>query len=261
MKFMIGVDCDGAACVVGEPGRALSDSCDYAFSRGQATREADAAARALFECGAEKVVIWDNHGSGANLDYHLMDARCDFAIGSGFGRRWPGLDSGYAGVLMIGYHAMQGTPGGVLAHTCSSSAYRWIKMGGREVGEIALDAAVAGEFGVPLILVASDECGCEEARRFVPWVQTVATKRGVGRNAAFSPSPARVQDNISAGVAAAVGQLKEMRTFAFAQPLDMELCYKSMLHAMRTRLRLKGWRLSGLHTRSRTLASMKEWSC
>jgi D-amino peptidase len=260
MKFMIGVDCDGVACVVGEPGLPLSNSCDYAFSRSQATREADAAARALFASGAEKVVIWDNHGSGANLDYDRIDPRCEFALGTGFGCRWPGLEADYAGVLMIGYHAMQGTPGAVLAHTYSSTSYASIKMGGREVGEIALDAAVAGEFGVPLIMVASDLHGCDEARRFTPWVQTVTTKHGCGRNAAFSPSPAHVQSEIDLAVRAAVGRLAEMKPLAFTPPLAMELRFKRMKQALCTRLRHKGWRLTGLHTRCRTLATMKDWA-
>ena len=103
MRFLIGVDCDGLACVVGEGGKSLSFSGDYGFAREQATREADAAARALFDGGAERVVIWDNHGTGANLDFHGLDRRCEIALGAGFGRRWPGLDETFTAVLMIGY--------------------------------------------------------------------------------------------------------------------------------------------------------------
>ena len=261
MKFMIAVDCEGAACVVGEHGKTLTDSSHFAFARGQATREADAAAKALFDCGAEKVIIWDNHGLGDNLEYHLMDPRCDFAVGASLDRRWPGLDSDYAGVLMIGYHAMNGTPGGVLAHSYSSVAYRWVKVNGLEVGEIALDAAVAGAFGVPLIFVAGDECGCAEARRFMPWVAVVATKRGLARHTAVGPSPARVQSDIYAAVQAAVRRLPEMRTFTFPPPLEMEIRFNRAKLALRTRLRLQGWRLAGLYTRRRSFESMKEWTC
>ena len=85
MRFLVGVDCDGPACVVGDPGKSLSFSRDYAFARAQATREADAAARALFDAGAEKVIIWDNHGLGANLQFDLLDERCEIALGAGFG--------------------------------------------------------------------------------------------------------------------------------------------------------------------------------
>ncbi len=54
---MIAVDCEGAACVVGEPSMSLSNSSNMAFAREQATRETNAAARALFDAGAKKVVI------------------------------------------------------------------------------------------------------------------------------------------------------------------------------------------------------------
>nr|WP_309695745.1 M55 family metallopeptidase [Armatimonas sp.] len=79
MKFIIGVDCEGPACVVGAPGKTLTDSPDFAFARKQATREADAAARACFDAGAEQVIVWDNHGSSLNLDYDVSTrTRFDF---------------------------------------------------------------------------------------------------------------------------------------------------------------------------------------
>ena len=105
--------------MVGDPGQSLSFSRDYGFSQAQATREADAAARALFDSGAEEVIIWDNHGSGANLEFDRLDERCQIALGSGVPRRWPGLDGDFTGVVMIGYHAMEGTPNAVHVHSIS----------------------------------------------------------------------------------------------------------------------------------------------
>jgi D-amino peptidase len=257
---MIGVDCDGPACVVGDPGRSLSFSRDYGFARAQATREADAAARALFDGGAEKVTVWDNHGLGANLSFDSLDPRCEVALGTGFSRRWPGLDEGFAGVLMVGYHAMEGTPGGILAHTYSPLAYRWVKVNGQEVGEIALDAAVAGEFGVPLLFVASDECGCAEARRFMPWVEPVATKRGTGRNCAFSKHPARAVEEIYDGVRRALSHMDQMRPLMFPAPVEVEIRFKRVLQACKARIRRKGWRLAGPLTIRRTFESLRDWS-
>ena len=261
MRFMIGVDCDGAACVVGQPGRPLTDSCDLGFARLQATREADAAARALFDNGAKEIIVWDNHGSGANLEFDLLDARCRVALGSGFGRRWPGLDEGFTGVLMVGYHAMEGTSCGILAHSYSPSAFRWVRVNGLEVGEIAMDAAVAGAFGVPLIFVSSDEAGCAEAGRYVPWAETVATKQGVGANAAFSKHPARAVEEIYQGVCRAVARIKEMSPFAIPAPAVVEIRFKHVLQALNARLRRPGWRFSGPLTLRKTLTSLADWSC
>ena len=261
MKFMIGVDCDGAACVVGQQGISLSYSRDYRFACAQATREADAAAKALFDHGAEAVVIWDNHGSGANLEFEQLDPRCEVALGAGFARRWPGLDETFDGVLMVGYHAMEGTPGGVLAHTYSPLAYRSIKANGQPVGEIALDGAVAGELGVPVIFVASDDHGCDEAGQFLPWAETVATKRGLGCNCAYSKHPARAAEEIYRAVARAATRIQEMEPFTIPAPVHVECRFKRLSQAFRARFGRKGWRFAGPLSIRKTFPDLKDWSC
>lgn len=258
---MIAVDCDGPACVVGEPGRALSDSRDMVFAREQATREADAAARALFDAGAEQVVVWDNHGVGANLVFDRLDRRCEVLLGAGFNRRFPELDETYDGVLMIGYHAMEGTTNGVLAHTYSPGAYRAIRANGRAVGEIALDAAVAGELGVPLIFLASDVKGCEEALDFMPWLETVATKRGYGRTCARSKHPAVAEEEIYLKVISAVERRQEMQIFTFNHPIEVEIQFKQVHQALKAYLRRAGWRCSGFFSVKTKLDTMLDWRC
>jgi len=258
---MIAVDCEGAACVVGEPGRALSNSRNMEFAREQATRETNAAARALFDAGAEQVVIWDNHGDGANLAFDQLDQRCEVLLGTGFSRRFPELDETYAGVLMIGYHAMAGTSNAVLAHTYSSKVYRAICVNGLEVGEIALDASVAGEFGVPLIFVASDDKGCNEALNFMPWIKTVATKRGFGFNCAYSKHPSVVEAEIYQTVRQAVDRLAEMKPFVFAHPVQIEIHFKRYIHLVKARICRQGWRIVGRKILSASLSDMGQWKC
>ena len=65
-KYCVSVDCEGVACAVGVPGVGLGDGGSYAFACREAAREADAAARALFDAGAERVIVWDSHGTGVN---------------------------------------------------------------------------------------------------------------------------------------------------------------------------------------------------
>lgn len=71
---------------------------------------------------------------------------------------------------------------------------------------MAIDAAAAGVYGVPVIFVASDDKGVREAQRFFPGVETVTTKQAMGWNAAVSKHPLRVVDEIEAGVKQAVGR-------------------------------------------------------
>lgn len=261
MKFMLAVDCEGVACVVGEPGVSLSYSANMLFAREQATRETNAAIRALFEGGAAQVVVWDNHGDGANLIFAHLDPRCEIVLGTGFARRFPELDHTYSGVLLLGYHPKAGTPQGVLAHTYCSAAYKCIRVNGVEVGEIALDAAVAGELNVPLICVASDQHGCDEALHHMPWVETVVTKQGFGRHCARSKHPAVVEQEIEHAVERAVATLAEKKPFRFSTPLVMELEFTSWGRCLKAKIRRSGWRISGTKTLKKTLSSMLEWQC
>jgi D-amino peptidase len=231
------------------------------FAREQATRETDAAAKALFDAGAQRVVVWDNHGMGANLIFDRLDPRCEVMLGAGFKQRFPGLDSSFSGVVMIGYHAMEGTKNAVLAHTYSPDAYREIRVNGSTVGEIELDAAVAGALNVPLIFLASDACGCTEARRFIPWIETVTTKQGWGRNCAYSKHPTTAEEEIHSGVCRAVERMEEMRPFTFPHPIAVEIRFKKVSQALKARIRRKDAYFAGLKTLRISLSSMVDWQC
>jgi D-aminopeptidase len=227
MKFMIAIDLEGLACVVGSPGTGLSESRNYLFACRQGVREVNTAVKALFDMGATEVLVWDNHGDGVNLDYDDLDKRCDIILGSGEPHRWPGLDNTFAGVLLVGYHSMDNTVEGVLAHSFNSKLYQWIKINGIEVGEIEIDAAVAGEMHqVPVIFVSSDDKGVIEAKKFLPWVETVTTKVGLSRNSAISRHPSGVLDDIYDGVRRAVAKIENMKAYTFDTPIEIEKRYK-----------------------------------
>lgn len=262
MKFMISVDCEGPACVVGDHGKALSLSSDFLFARKQATLETNSAAGALFDAGADEVIVWDSHGQGVNLLFDKLDPRCQIVLGNGFKRRFPGLDNSFTGVLMIGYHAMEGTKNAVLAHTYSSEAYQRIRVNGYIAGEIALDASVAGEVGVPLIFLASDNHGCDEGVKSMPWIKTVATKKGFGRNCALSKHPETVRDEIYKKVLDAVNDIHQMKPFTFRSPPLIEIKFKTIPQALKSILyRRRGWKLKSPRTIEKKLDSMLDWNC
>ena len=226
MKFIVAVDCEGVACAVGSPGASLNESRDLEFAKLQATREADACARGFFDAGAGQVIVWDNHNGSLNLDYDLLDERCDIALGVGFAHRFPGLDPSFAGVAFIGYHAMDNTIDAVICHTFSSGTYQYMKVNGVEVGEMGIDGAVAGSFDVPVIFVASDDKGTAEASAFFQNVEIVTTKDALGWNAAISKHPQRAVAEIRAGVCAAAQRINDFAPFRFTEPLSLEIRYK-----------------------------------
>ncbi|MBW2369997.1 MAG: M55 family metallopeptidase, partial [Deltaproteobacteria bacterium] len=85
--------------------------------------------------------------------------------------------------FFIGYHARYGTPNGILAHTWTLSVVNaWLN--GQPVGEIGVNASVIGHFGAPVLMISSDQAGCDEAAEFIPGIETVAVKQGCGTFAA-----------------------------------------------------------------------------
>lgn len=227
-RFFVAVDCEGVSCAVGKPGGVLGESGNYAFVQQQATREADAAVRALYASGAEQVIVWDNHHSGINLDYLMLDPRCDILSGSGHRGRFPTMDDTFGGVLFIGYHSRENTAQAVMAHTYSSLTYQYYKINGRQVGEMEIDAAFAGLCGVPVIFVSSDDITVSQAKEAFPWAETVATKQSLSHNSALSMHPLRVCGEIHAAVTRACTKLDTMKPYTFREPLDVEIRFKRM---------------------------------
>ncbi|MCX7819512.1 MAG: M55 family metallopeptidase [Kiritimatiellae bacterium] len=159
---------------------------------GVAAMEGDinACVAACFEAGATVVIVRDGHGGGSNVTPSRVDGRARLIQGPTRRERYPEL-AGSEAVILLGYHAMSLTPGAVLAHTYSSKGIQRMRLNGREVGEIGVDAAIAAEYGVPVVLVTGDDKTCAEARAWIPGVVVCETKRGTGPQSA-EPLPAEV---------------------------------------------------------------------
>ena len=115
-----------------------------------------------FEAGAKEVIVRDGHGGGVNLDPSQIDPRATLIQGATPGERFPDIE-GAAGLILLGYHAMAGTEAAVLEHSYSSKTIQNMWLNDRKVGEIGIDAAIAAEHKVPVILVTGDDKACKEA--------------------------------------------------------------------------------------------------
>ena len=124
MNFLICVDLEGIHGIVGERYQTLTHSCDYAPACEAAVYEINAVARALFDKGAERVYVWDNHAGGGNVDTSLLDERITPVSHKGYPYRGDfASELSLSGVIFLGYHAKEGTPNGVLAHTSARWQY------------------------------------------------------------------------------------------------------------------------------------------
>lgn len=133
--------------------------------------------------GATEILVKDAHGGGFNLTRDVVDSRADLIDGDTPRMRFADIE-GSAGLILLGYHAMAGTLGAVLDHTFSPGFIQNIWLNGKKAGEIAIDAAIAAEHGVPTIMVSGDDKTCLEARDWIPGVITCETKKGYSKNGA-----------------------------------------------------------------------------
>ncbi|MFG3418386.1 M55 family metallopeptidase [Micromonospora sp. NPDC048063] len=198
----------------------------YDYERGRALMTADvnAVVAGVLEADpSADVVVADAHGPFRNLLPEDLDHRARLIRG----RPRPlgmlaGIGDGVDAVLFVGYHARAGGGPAVLAHTISDAVLA-VRLDGREVGEIGLNAALAGHHGVPVVLLSGDEAACAEVRELVPGTSTVAVKRALGQAAAEVLHPKVARDRLRKGAAAAMAGRAEVPPWTITGPVTIEV--------------------------------------
>jgi len=184
MKVFVSVDMEGVSAIT-DPEDVLPDGADYQRGRVFMTGDANAAILGAYDAGADEVLVNDSHWIMRNLLLEQLDPRARTI--KGFHKSMcmvQGLDSSYDGAAFVGYHSCAGTEGGVLNHTLLGKEIQNVYLNGEPTGETRLNAAYAGHFGIPVLLVAGDDAVCEEARRVLGDVETVAVKDRIREAAA-----------------------------------------------------------------------------
>lgn len=185
-----------------------------------------AVVRGLRDGGATEIVIIDGHGSQAMIP-HLMEPGAKYITGKPRpeGNRWS-LDKSYSGLVMFGFHAMMGTPDGVLNHTQNSKSENRYWYNGVESGELAQTASIAGYFGVPPILVTGDVATCREATKFFgSGVVTVATKQGLSREAAVLYPFEETRKSLYEGAKKAIAAIPKCKPYILEAPIKAKMEY------------------------------------
>lgn len=194
---MISADMEGATGVTWaadvEPGTE-----QWQRFRRMFTGDVNAAIRGLCAGGATDVLVNEAHSSQRNLLLEELDPRARMLTG----RHKPlsmmqGIDSGVDGVVFLGYHAGAGTDG-VLAHTYLANSITGVFLDGVAASEGRLNAALAAEHGVPVLVVTGDDRTCVDAADYAPDARRVAVKDCVSRYAAICASPTLTAEWIEA---------------------------------------------------------------
>ncbi|MFM8321410.1 MAG: M55 family metallopeptidase [Chloroflexota bacterium] len=203
MKVLIAADMEGITGVVSWD-QVNPAHPEYARFRRLMTQDVNAAVRGAFDGGADEVVVTDGHNNGRNILIEELDRRARLNSGSPSPLSMvQGVDRADA-LMFIGYHARIGAENAILEHTWSDERVYHLHLNGQRVGEIGLNAAVAGQFGVPLILISGDQTACAEARALLGELETAVVKTAVGRMAAELLAPAASQELIQAAAQRAV---------------------------------------------------------
>lgn len=221
MKIFILVDLEGISGIC-RRSQVVTDGAHYQNSRKYLTAEVNACVEGCFKGGATEVVARDAHGGGYNFIWEDLDSRAEYVQGDSVIERIPGIGS-CDGLILLGYHAMAGTPHAILEHTMSSAGWQNFWMNGRRSGEVAIDAGIAGDHDVPTIMVSGDDKVCKEAREFIKGVVTVQVKKGLACEGGVMLSQEKALCLVREGAERAVRGCGKIKPFKVKSPVRMRL--------------------------------------
>jgi D-amino peptidase len=226
LKVYISVDMEGITGVVSSEQLGPS-GFEYQRAREFMTGEALAAIQGARDAGATEIVVSDSHGNGQNL---LID---QFPDDITIVRSWPrplmmmeGIDSTFAAAVFIGYHSGTSNVRGVRAHTMSSATLTGLTLNGREVPEGGMNAAIAGYFGVPVVMVSGDDAAVAEVQAFATGMEGAIVKRAISFHSAATMTPKAGQALIRARVKAGVEKRAQVAPYVLRGAVTTDISFK-----------------------------------
>ena len=256
-KVFISVDLEGISGVV-QPAQLGPDGFEYQRAREWMTGEVNAAIAGIRAAGPADVLVCDSHGNGQSV---LIDkVPDDVRVVRGFPRpleMMQGIDETFSAAVFIGYHASEWTANAVRGHTISSARLLGIKLNGAEVSEGIYNAALAGQFGVPVAFISGDRLAVTQLQHAVPSAGGAIVKEPYGYHSANTVTPARGQAMIRDGVERAMAKLASMRPYRVETPVALEVGFKLTIDAERAAF-VPGLARSDAHTVKGTFHDMIE---
>jgi D-amino peptidase len=249
MKLLISCDMEGVSGIV-DWEQVTPGKDEWKRGRRLMAGDVNAAISGAFEAGADEVTVSDAHWHARTLELEELDARARLNTGSPSPfSMLQGIDDqpGYDAVAFIGYHAMAGAKKGVLCHTWADNvAGVWLN--DAPVGEIGLNAAVAGRYGTPVIAVSGDSAACLEAQSLLgDDLEVAVVKVGTGRFAAQCLPLREARQKICEAVARGVSRLRSgaRQPYRAGTPVRLTVEFKFPHQADRAFLVPGAQRLSG----------------
>jgi D-amino peptidase len=225
MKLYISCDMEGTAGVCSWRQCDPSDRHEYPIYRRYMTREVRAAIDGARAAGVRDVLVNDAHWDMRNLVWDELPEDDDLRVISGTHKPWSmgqGLDAGFAAAFFTGYHAAAGEAA-TLSHVYDPETLYDVTVNGTPCSEALLTAALAGSYGVPVVLITGDRATVDAAVRAMPWAIGVAVKDAIGYSAVNSLAPRAAQEAIRAAARDAIGQIARAKPFRFDPPFELTI--------------------------------------
>ncbi|MFM9106085.1 MAG: M55 family metallopeptidase [Chloroflexota bacterium] len=203
MRVLISADAEGVSGITNTD-EMLYGKPYYEFLRDMMTADVNAAIAGAFDGGATEVVVNDSHWTMTNVKIESLDPRADLI--KGFHKHLcmvEGVQDADA-VFFLGYHCRTGDSDGVGNETILGREIVEIRMNGKPVGESEINAAVCGDFGVPVVFASGDHLYERELRETLPAVEFGLTKYALDRWTARLLSLERARENIRGAARRAV---------------------------------------------------------
>ncbi len=231
LKIYISADMEGVTGVV--TGSQLGPAgFEYGRFRQFMTDEVNAAIAAARDAGATEILVSDSHGNGENLLIEQLPPDVMLV------RSWPrplmmmeGIDASFDAAIFIGYHASTANMSGVRAHTISSVNLTSIRLNGIEMTEGSINAAIAGHFGVPIVMISGDDAAVAEVRAVVGDMEGAVVKWSLGFHSARTLTPERGKEEITRHVGAALGRLSDFSPYDVGERPTLEISFKNYMPA------------------------------
>src|SRR5689334_4332937 len=225
LKVYLSVDMEGITGVSSEQQLGPS-GFEYAQARQWMTADVLAAIAGAREAGATEFVISDSHGNGQSLLIDRFPTDIPITVVRAFPRplgMMEGIDSSFAAAIFVGYHTSTSSLTGVRAHTMSSALLTRIAINGTSMSEAGVNAAIAAQFGVPVVMITGDDQIVAETKQRLGNIEGAAVKRAIGFHSAATMTPEAGQALIRQRAKAGVTRRGEMRPYAMTKPLTLEV--------------------------------------
>lgn len=224
MKIFISADIEGVAGVVHREHTAR-DGREHDRARMLMTQEVNACIEGALSVGATEIVVNDSHGTMRNLIPEAMHPDAEYISGSPKTlAMMEGISPEFDAALFVGYHSRMGN-NGILNHTFHGGVIRNIKINNLDMGEIALNAGIAGVFRVPVALVTGCQYAVEEATDFIQGIKTAVVKHTINRQTAKNLSPQKAQCLIKEKTIESLSSLHNIHPIKMDGPFQVEVTY------------------------------------